>query len=576
MNRLTVESLEARDVPAWFFWVGDNNPATTGYLPWYTASYWEGGVPPNNTTGADFINIRAGADKIALAGDFAGITTTAGDSASVLVKDGNTLKIRDLEVYLSAPGRTTFMMESNTTIVLAGPISARGGVVFDNSGGLAGNTHLLIDNAGQPMPTIGLLDRDGLIINGVDTVLTAGSTLMLWGNNGVGQDAGYIKFTSPTTNPATFTNNGSLYMTRRATVAFQSDFINYGYVAVQKSSSIVSHLLNGDTGTVDIPADSAAKIGWVGTSNQDLDNYGLVKIEADGTLGADALSLLSLQGNRGAGQRGNYNDYGSTVVYCTTAVEPNICEIKAHAVVLSQDVVTFSGTAGRGVLTFTLTDEMSVYGTVFNHTYSTLFDQVDNITSNANYTFGGTPTFNVAGGPLQTGGPYTLLGGPAILGGVAQPGTIPANAVLEQNASSVYLRRITRVAGRFFRDGVLDAQNAANNVDMNALDDHPAVGVANQTVWLYSTSNPYSPAYTTTTDAYGNYAFANVAEGEYTIVFNGCQWYDAVDGPYDGYDMAAPFVTTGDSDVDPYGMAVVDVGTGDQLTVNAGIYAVRL
>lgn len=270
MNRLTLEHLEDRRTPAWFYWVGDSNPATTGYLPWYTAAYWQGGNVPNNTTGADFVKITAGADKIALAGDFAGVTTTAGEPADILVKDSNTLKIRDLEVYAATTGRTTFTMESNTTIILAGPISARAGVVFDNSGGAAGNTNLLIDNAGQPMPTIGLLDRDGLIINGVNTMVTSGSTLMLWGNNGVGADAGYIKYINPTTNPATFTNNGSLYMTRKATVAFQSDFINYGSVAVQKSSTIVSHVLNGDTGVIDIPADGTAKIGWIGTNNQDL------------------------------------------------------------------------------------------------------------------------------------------------------------------------------------------------------------------------------------------------------------------------------------------------------------------
>ena len=572
MNRLTVESLEARDVPAWFFWIGDGDPSTTGYLPWFVSSYWEGGVRPDNTTGADFVKIRAGADKISLSGDFAGVTTTAGDSASVLVEDGRTLKIRDLEVYLSAPGRTSFTMESNSTIVLAGPISARGGVVFDNSNGLAGNTNLLIDNAGQPMPTIGLLDRDGLIVNGVNTMITAGSTLTLWGNDGTGPDAGYIKYINPTTNPATFTNNGSLYMTRRATVSFQADFVNYGEVAVQRNSSIVSHVHNGDTGVIDIPADGTARLGWTGTANQDLDNYGLVKIETDGNRGP---ATLALYGNRGTDQRGNYNDYGETRVYCTTAVTPNVCHVEAHAALLSGNTVSFTGTAGRGTLRFGLTDQMTVYGTVFNHTYDALlFDSVDEVTVNTPVVLGGTPTFNVAGGLLQTPVPYVLLSATTITG-TAQPGTIPDNARLKHGLNTVYLQRVARVTGRFFTDGILDAQNPANNVDMNALDDHPEYGVAGQTVWLYAAGNPYSPAYTTTTDAYGNYSFDDVAEGEYTIVFNGCQWYD-VTWDYDNFAMAAPFVTTGDSDVNPYGMAVIDVTAGAEVLVDAGIYAVRL
>jgi hypothetical protein len=572
-NRLTVESLEARDVPAWFYWVGDNDPATTGYLPWYTGSYWEGGVPPNNTTGADFVKIRAGADKIALAGDFAGITTTAGDHASVLVKDGNTLKIRDLEVYASATGRTNFTLESNTTVVLAGSISARGGVVVDNSNGLAGNTNLLIDNAGQPMPTIGLLDRDGLIVNGVNTTVTAGSALMLWGNNGA--DTGYIKFTSPTTNPATFTNNGNLYLTRRATVAFADDFFNYGGVALQSNSSIVSHVFNGATGVIDIPAGSVgsgARIGWSGTDNQDLDNHGLVKFEANGNIGPAALLLY---GNRGTDQRGDYNDYGETRVYATASVTPPSIDVEAHAAVLSGNTVSFTETSGRGHLRFRLTDRMYVYGTTFNHTYdATLFDQADEVDVIAPVTLGNTPTFNVAGGPLQTPLSYVLLSATSITG-TAQPGTIPDNARLKQGIFTVYLQRLTVVTGRFFTDGMLDSQNPANNVDMNALDDHPSAGAAYKTVWLYAADNPYSPAYTTTTDAAGNYAFADVAAGEYVFVFSSCQWYD-VFGVYDNYAMNAPFVTTGDSDVDASGMLGIAVDESAQVLVNAGVYAVRL
>lgn len=67
---------------------------------------------------------------------------------------------------------------------------------------------------------------------------------------------------------------------------------------------------------------------------------------------------------------------------------------------------------------------------------------------------------------------------------------------------------------------------------------------------------------------------AKAAEREEVLYGNGP--YGDVFGVYDNYAMNAPFVTTGDSDVDASGMLGIAVDESAQVLVNAGIYAVRL